>query len=245
MSKNPVITVLFAFKKHRVKYLLMGGQACILYGAAEFTRDTDFCVLCDEKNLERIKAALGDLKAKQVFFPPCEIEYLQKGHACHFECGTRDTAGFRIDIMSKMRGCPDFTELWLQRSAIRIDGFSVPVMGLRNLVSAKKTQRDKDWPMIRRLIENDYYSKKSPNSSDIRWWIFECRTPEILMKLSEKYASQYRKMTSKRPLLKFASEKNVAALEKALMEEELKERRKDRTYWTPMKKELERMRHAK
>ncbi len=26
---------------HRVKSLLMGGQACVLYGAAEFSRDTD------------------------------------------------------------------------------------------------------------------------------------------------------------------------------------------------------------
>jgi hypothetical protein len=27
----------------------MGGQACVFYGAAEFSRDTDFAVLADER----------------------------------------------------------------------------------------------------------------------------------------------------------------------------------------------------
>jgi hypothetical protein len=245
MAKNPVITVLTAFQKRRVKHLLMGGQACILYGAAEFTRDTDFCILCNDLNLERINATLNDLKAVRIFYPPLEAIYLQKGHACHFECGTKDTAGFRIDIMSRMRGCPNFKELWSRRSSIRIDDISVPVMGLRHLVSAKKTQRDKDWPMIRRLVENDYYARKNPGKSDVLWWFSECRTPELLIDLCEKYTALCKKMTSKRPLLKFASEKNNNALEKCLMEEELKERREDRDYWSPLKKELERMRHAK
>ena len=29
-------------RAHRVRALLMGGQACVFYGAAEFSRDTDF-----------------------------------------------------------------------------------------------------------------------------------------------------------------------------------------------------------
>jgi hypothetical protein len=61
----------------------MGGQACILYGAAEFSRDTDFAVLASPANLARLRRALDDLQAK-------------------------------------------------------------------------KTQRDKDWPMVRRLIEADF-----------------------------------------------------------------------------------------
>jgi hypothetical protein len=30
---------------HRVQCLLMGGQACVFYGAAEFSRDTDLAIL--------------------------------------------------------------------------------------------------------------------------------------------------------------------------------------------------------
>ena len=31
-------------RAHRVRALLMGGQACVFYGAAEFSRDTDLPV---------------------------------------------------------------------------------------------------------------------------------------------------------------------------------------------------------
>ena len=30
---------------HQVRALLMGGQACVFYGAAEFSRDTDLLIL--------------------------------------------------------------------------------------------------------------------------------------------------------------------------------------------------------
>jgi hypothetical protein len=37
--------------KHHVRALLMGGQACVFYGAAEFSRDTDFVIFADAANL--------------------------------------------------------------------------------------------------------------------------------------------------------------------------------------------------
>src|ERR1017187_9408601 len=35
---NPIRKVLFSMRAHRVRALLMGGQACVFYGAAEFIR---------------------------------------------------------------------------------------------------------------------------------------------------------------------------------------------------------------
>lgn len=37
----------------------MGGQACVLYGAAEFSRDLDLAILPDPDNLDRLRRALG------------------------------------------------------------------------------------------------------------------------------------------------------------------------------------------
>jgi len=51
---------------HRVRALLMGGQACVFYGAAEFSRDTDLLILADAANLARLEAALHDLQAEQI-----------------------------------------------------------------------------------------------------------------------------------------------------------------------------------
>ena len=35
MIRSPILKVLSSMRKRRVKHLLMGGQACVLYGAAE------------------------------------------------------------------------------------------------------------------------------------------------------------------------------------------------------------------
>ena len=44
--------------------MLMGGQACVLYGAAEFSRDTDIAILAEAGNLKRLTKALNELQAK-------------------------------------------------------------------------------------------------------------------------------------------------------------------------------------
>ena len=82
MSQSPIPRVLSTFQRHRVKALLMGGQACILYGAAEFTRDVDFAVAVDPRNLERLRAALDELEAEPIFFPLLSTAVLRRGHAC-------------------------------------------------------------------------------------------------------------------------------------------------------------------
>lgn len=39
---NPIHRVLSSIQKHRVRALLMGGQACVLYGGAESKQALDF-----------------------------------------------------------------------------------------------------------------------------------------------------------------------------------------------------------
>jgi len=57
----------------------MGGQACVFYGAAEFSRDTDLAILASPENLTRLQKALKDLKAEVIAVPPFEMKYLRKG----------------------------------------------------------------------------------------------------------------------------------------------------------------------
>ena len=132
----------------------MGGQACVFYGGAEFSRGTDFAILADTENLERLRTATNALQAEVVAVPPLSLEHLHGGHVVHFRCRHADAAGMRVDVMSRMRGVADFCELWERRTTLQgEDGTIFELMSLPDLVQAKKTQRDKDWPMIRRLIE--------------------------------------------------------------------------------------------
>ena len=54
MIPTPIHKVLSTFQKHGVRALLMGGQACVLYGAAQFSKDADFLLFADEENFERL-----------------------------------------------------------------------------------------------------------------------------------------------------------------------------------------------
>lgn len=115
MTPSPIGKVLSTFRKHRVRALLMGGQACILYGAAEFSRDVDVAIAADEKNLTRLRHALAELRAEPVFVPALSPEVLLQGHACHFRLKDPEARGIRIDVMSVMHGCDPFEELWKRR----------------------------------------------------------------------------------------------------------------------------------
>ena len=66
-----------------MRALLMGGQACVLCGAAEFSRDTDLAILASPVNLARLKQALSDLRAHVIAVPPFEARHLRRGHAVH------------------------------------------------------------------------------------------------------------------------------------------------------------------
>src|ERR1700720_3758947 len=80
---SPIGRVLSTIRKHRVRALLMGGQACILYGAAEFSRDIDLAILASEINLDRLRQALAELQAEEVYYPRLGLDVLEHGHACH------------------------------------------------------------------------------------------------------------------------------------------------------------------
>jgi hypothetical protein len=56
LTPKPIRKVLFTLTKHQVQYLLMGGQACVLYGAAEISRDTDIAILAEPANLVQLPA---------------------------------------------------------------------------------------------------------------------------------------------------------------------------------------------
>ena len=233
-------------RAHRVRALLMGGQACVFYGAAEFSRDTDFAILAEASNLARLRKALAGLRAEPIAVPPFEIKYLRQGHAIHFRCQHPEALRMRVDVMSKMRGVYSFAKLWKRRTILQNPGGEkCDLLSLPDLVLAKKTQRDKDWPMIRRLVEASFFeNRRKPNPAQIRFWLAELRTPQLLVEIARTNSVIAKKLAAKRPLLRLALAGETVKLEKALAAEELAERERDRRYWLPLKKTLEKLRHG-
>jgi hypothetical protein len=222
----------------------MGGQACVFYGAAEFSRDIDCALRCNEENLARLRTALKELDARVIAVPPFEVSFLLRGFAVRFRCNHPDCAGLRLDLMAKMRGVDDFPALWERRTTIELtDGETCDLMSISDLVKAKKTQRDKDWPMITRLVAEHYFEfRHEPTPERLEFWLLEARTPIILQQVATAYPDTQQKVLPQRPLLALCND--LIALETALRDEEWREREDDRLYWTPLKGELEELRRA-
>lgn len=247
MIPNPILKVLSTLSSLEVRHLLMGGQACVFYGAAEFSRDCDIVIVADDENLARLNAALHELQADCIAVPPRDWKYLELGHAIHFRCQHPDAAGIRLDVMTKMRGCEGFAELWERRTTIEDEFGSVyELLGIEDLIKAKKTQREKDWPMIRRLVDAHYeQNQNEPTDERVRFWLRESRSPEVLIRVAAEYPDLLRAMLSERPLLVEVMAASATALQQGLDQERAAEMQADAEYWRPLVKELETLRRQR
>jgi hypothetical protein len=247
-----ILRVLSTIRQYDVPALLMGGQACVLYGAAEYSRDLDLAVLATNDALPRLTAAMQALRATVIAVPPFELQFLARGHAVHFSVPdeTEPAVGtpLRVDIMSRMRGVAQFDVLWERRTSItllddaRSTDVTVEVMALEDLVTAKKTQRDKDWPMLRRLVDASYDSAGDGDASaeQATFWLAELRSPEFLREAISRFPLDA--VRSTRPAVVAAmAGSDVGA---ALASEQSAEMAADRAYWEPLRRELESLRHA-
>jgi len=202
-------------------------------------------ILAEPENLSRLSKGMDELDAVCIAVPPFSEDYLDRGHAIHFRCRRKDVAGIRIDVMSVLRVVDGFEDLWARRTTVTTEsGDAFDLLALPDLVQAKKTQRDKDWPMLRRLIEANYEAnRQNPNQEQIRFWLREARTPSIVVKLATEYPVDFAMVVQDRPLLGVVRIGGVEAVQAGLAEEEATERARDREYWAPLVSELERIRH--
>lgn len=228
----------------------MGGQACVLYGAAEFSRDLDLLILVNPDNLARVQAGLAELLAQPIAVPVTQPalspELLARGHAFHFRCHRPDVEGLRIDIMSVLRDMLPFDELWERRTRLEIEGELIDLVSIRDLVRAKQTQRNKDWPMVERLVEELYFNvDQSAATEDVDFLLRELRTPELLMEAVTRFPQMSRDMAPWRPAVEAALSGDIDQVRAALRIEQDEAMHRDKIWWEPLKRELEQFRHQR
>lgn len=224
----------------------MGGQACVFYGAAQFSKDIDLVLMAADQNYTRLLAALRELSAKRIAVPPFDPSVLARGHAIHFRCQSGEADGLRVDVMTRLRDLPEFDVLWTRRTTIQDSGGDTfELLAVEDLVQAKKTQRDKDWPVIAALVEGHHQAFASdPTPGRITFWLTESRTPERLVALARRFPDATQGLVERRPLLRLATEGALDPLRAAIDAETRAEQARDRAYWAPLKAELEAFRRA-
>jgi hypothetical protein len=103
--------------------------------------------------------------------------------------------------MAVLRGVADFDTLWLRRMTIDLpSGDTYEVLSVPDLVQAKKTQRDKDWPMVRRLIEtHDEEHRDGLSPEQIAFRHQEARTSELLVERARVFPETVSDLARGRP----------------------------------------------
>ena len=227
-----------------VQALLMGGQACVFYGAAQVSKDIDFILLAGQENFTRLHAALAQLQARRIAIPPFDPAALARGHAVHFRCAAPGVEELRVDVMTRLRDLPDFATLWERRTVFQDDaGTEFHLLSIPDLVLAKKTQRSKDWPVIELLVTIHHRENAAAPCADwISFWLKEARTPELIRNLAVSFPAEARALQPARPLLNHAITGDLDALRAALDAEVRAEQAKDRAYWEPLRREMEQFR---
>jgi hypothetical protein len=174
-------------ERHTVEYLLISGQATVLYGAATFSEDIDLWVNPTEKNRAHFLSALRDSRARYYKLTPAfTVENLQRGHGFHFIVPASG-GDFFLDVMGQPPRAGAFAAAAATARWMDSEWGAVHTIGIKPLVELKKTQRLEDYPVIGRLalawLEQP---EGSASDADLLWALQNIFTlPELLALFSE------------------------------------------------------------
>lgn len=123
---------------HKVKYVLVGGMACVLHGIQVVTQDVDVCAPLTTENISRLLAALEDVHPRfrttgDLRPLPDEPEKLEgfKNLYLLTDLG-------QLDILSEIAGVGDHSEVERHAIHVELDGIFCSVLDLDTLITAKK-----------------------------------------------------------------------------------------------------------
>lgn len=129
--------------KSDIRYMLISGQATVLYGAATFSEDIDLWVSPEPENWQKFIQTLRKIGAKVYkATPPLKTEFVQKGHGFNFEfSATKKEPDWFLDVMGVVPRVNTFQKTWQNVEFYNTEWGRIPVIGLRDLVEIKKTRR--------------------------------------------------------------------------------------------------------
>lgn len=134
------------FKKHEIRYLIVGGYAVMKYSEPRFTKDLDVFISTDQKNAKSVYLALKEFGAP--------LENLTSDDFAHegyfYQMGRPP---LRVDIMMSIPGI-EFDAAWKNRETVKLDDLKVFFISRSDLIRAKEASgRPQDKIDIEKLKE--------------------------------------------------------------------------------------------
>lgn len=122
--------LLSLFKKHKVRYLIIGGYAVMRYTEPRFTKDLDLLVSVDEGNPDAVYRALKEFGA------PLEglvaSDFAAEGY--FYQMGRPP---LRVDVLMSVPGV-SFADAWQRKETLEVAGVEMNFIGKADLMKAKE-----------------------------------------------------------------------------------------------------------
>jgi hypothetical protein len=179
-----------SFERAGVEYLLISGQASVLYGAATFSEDVDIWVRPSTANLRRLLASLAACRARvHRLTPPLTLRNADAGHGFHFVVPGRPLPVY-LDVMARPPRVGSFATALSRSCRLPTDWGMLAVVGIDDLVRLKKTRRLGDYDVISNLAHVRLAAERRPSRALLRWGARHCFRAEervaLLARLGER-----------------------------------------------------------
>jgi len=122
-------------------FVVIGGMAMVSHGSAFVTNDLDLCHRRTAENLGRIVRALAPLHPR-LRGAPADLPFLFDEATLRAGLNfTFVTDAGNVDLLGEVKGVGGYDEVRAEAIAMDIEGQSTLVMGLEQLIAAKRASR--------------------------------------------------------------------------------------------------------
>ncbi|MBI2901578.1 MAG: hypothetical protein HYY17_15450 [Planctomycetes bacterium] len=143
-----------SFERSGLEYLLISGQASILYGAATFSEDVDIWVRPSSSNVARLVRALASCRSRiHKLTPPLTPRWMRSGHGFHFVVPAVPSPIY-VDVMGRPPRVGSFPASRKRANLLPTPWGRLPVVSIEDLVELKKTRRLSDYEVISNLVRS-------------------------------------------------------------------------------------------
>jgi len=158
-APDPLVRACSLLNKYGVKYMVVGGHACILHGLVRTTEDVDILVEESKENYRRIISALSEMEdgAARELTPQDFQDNLVVKVADEVE----------VDV-SRRAWKVSYADAMDSACHAEIDGVKIPYAGLKSLIASKETYREQDRADLLRLRALDRIVKANSQNKEKR-----------------------------------------------------------------------------
>jgi len=140
---NKLKDVFKSFQQHKVKYVVIGGIAAVLYGVPRATFDLDILIEATSKNVQRLLDALIDAGMGTATLT--NVDEILANEITIFKDRVR------IDVQISTPGL-EFEAAWEKKQSMKYQGQTFYVVSLDDLIKSKRAAgRDVDIEDVRLL----------------------------------------------------------------------------------------------